>query len=414
MLLVKEFLKTHSFKELEDIHGVEVSFSLDGSLFSLNYSQINSKDSNVLAQQCRGLILSFSDYNKIPQRIGTVGRKFDYYDIIPGDTFIVAWPMNRFFNAGQEAAATINWNDDKLQVLNKLDGTLCICYFNSIKNVWSVATRSTPEADIPLEFDKFTFRKLFEKAINDQFNLSFDEFCKFLDINNTYCFELTSPYNTIVCRYADCKITLLAIRNIVTGNEICPVSNKEQIAFVPVPELYDLKQLDDIFKYVDQINPIENEGVVIRDSNFNRLKVKSPSYVAFNRAAFDIKGSKRACLEIVLSEKVDDIYPFMPEEIANSLLNMKEKVHSFIKDFIINYDKLVKQTEALMLAFKELDGKKQKTFAILVNNSNIWKDPVFSIYSGKIKDIHEYIKNQNKNGFNNSFLDSILKQIGEK
>ncbi len=166
MLLVQEYLLTHTFQQLAAEHGVYASFSQSGHKFSLNYDQIEAKESNPLAQECRGLILTtgsvligeINEYGK-PIRDG----------IIPGETHILAFPMKRCFNHGQGSAANINWSDPNLSVLEKLDGTLCIVYYDSVIDQWCVATRSVPEADIPLDNGLYTFRTLFEKALFDTF-----------------------------------------------------------------------------------------------------------------------------------------------------------------------------------------------------------------------------------------------------
>ncbi len=61
MLLVQKYLETHSFANLAAEHGVYASFSKSGHKFSLNYDQIEAKESDPLAQECRGLILSALD-----------------------------------------------------------------------------------------------------------------------------------------------------------------------------------------------------------------------------------------------------------------------------------------------------------------------------------------------------------------
>ena len=123
-LLVQEFLETHSFKELQEQHGVYASFSKSARKFSLNYDQIEAKESDPLAQECRGLILAL-EFGQFVQGIEINGR-MNYDHITPGATRILAFPMRRFFNYGQGSAAQIDWSDKNLSILEKLDGTLVI------------------------------------------------------------------------------------------------------------------------------------------------------------------------------------------------------------------------------------------------------------------------------------------------
>lgn len=149
MLLVQDYLLTHSLLDLENEYGVFASFSKDGSKFSLNYDQILVRDSDELSQQCRGLILAAADGSSYRPQAEVDGSKLKYSHITPGATQVVAMPFKRFFNLGQGSAAKIDL-DSTVRIMEKMDGTLIILYHDQLKNEWHVATRSVPEADVPL------------------------------------------------------------------------------------------------------------------------------------------------------------------------------------------------------------------------------------------------------------------------
>src|SRR6516164_7074104 len=130
MLLVQKFLETHSFGDLAKEHGVYASFSKSGHKWSLNYDQIEAKESDPLSQETRGLILAAEDGKSFLSQAVMLNGKLSYDHIIPGKTKILAFPMKRFFNYGQGCAVNIDWSDPNLAVLEKLDGTLCIVYFD--------------------------------------------------------------------------------------------------------------------------------------------------------------------------------------------------------------------------------------------------------------------------------------------
>src|SRR5271166_895148 len=220
MLMVQKYLETHSFGDLVRDHGVYASFSKSGHKFSLNYDQIEAKEADPLSQECRGLVLAKLDGSSM---LPSSGEKSPHPDYSPGFTQVLAFPMKRFFNYGQGSAAAIDWNDPKLTVLEKMDGTLCIVYYDPIIEQWCVATRSVPEADLLMDNGLFTFRTLFEKALYDTTGgLPFEQFTALLDKNYTYCFELTTPYNRIVVAYPECRITLLAARKMSSLKEVDP------------------------------------------------------------------------------------------------------------------------------------------------------------------------------------------------
>jgi hypothetical protein len=406
MLLVQDYLKTHSFGELAAEHGVYASFSKSGHKWSLNYDQIEAKESNPLAQECRGLVLSCKNGTSFLSQAQTVNGKLSYDHIVPGETEILAFPMKRFFNHGQSTAADINWHDPKLAVLEKLDGTLCIVYWDKFTNLWCVATRSVPEADIVMDNGIFTFRTLFEKAVLDTSKgLPFDQFTSFLDKDTTYCFELTTPYNRIVVFYPECGVTLLAARKTSSLKEI-ELSKLESVMgmmSIPVVKAYTYSTVDELVSWVSTLNPMEHEGVVVRDSDFNRIKVKNAAYVAYNKVRDALGTSERNCIEIILLEKDDDVIPFLPEEIVNNLLKIKVGLQSALKAHDEAYMAAKAEADAIMPGDK-------KTFAILVTkDKKLWHAPFFQMFDGKAKNMKEFIfKNCKDGSWGNSFLDKLL------
>lgn len=412
-LLVQEFLETHSFKELQEQHGVYASFSKSGHKFSLNYDQIEAKESDPLAQECRGLILSAPDGHTFTP-IQSEGRmKYDH--ITPGVTKVLAYPMNRFFNYGQGSAAEVNWADPNLAILEKLDGTLCIVYHDPFTAKWCVATRSVPEADIPLDNGLFTFKTLFEKAFLETVGSSFEDFSVSLDKNFTYCFELTTPYNRIVVEYKNNGVTLLAVRSMLTYLEMIPTTSilTECLKNVPIVQAHTYTSVNDLLEWVSSLNPMEHEGVVVRDSHFNRIKVKNAAYVAHNKLRDTLGTSERNCLELILLEKDDDVISMLPEEIVNNLKNIKENLKVTVRIYDHTYDIISSLADIEMLSASGVAKADKRTFAITLNKMaptlKIWSAPFFQRFDGKNSGMKDFINKNKKDGtWSDSFLDKIL------
>lgn len=405
-LLVKEYLETKTFGDLVREHGVYASFSKSGYKWSLNYDQLESKESDPLAQQCRGLILATSDCRSLNPEATIVDGKMKFDHICPGKTNILAYPMNRFFNHGQGAAANIDWNDPNISILEKLDGTLIIVYFDPISYKWCVATRSVPEADILLDSGFYTFRTLFEKAVTS-LGMTFDEFVYNLGINCTYCFELTSPFNRIVVDYKDTNITLIAARNSITLNELNLNTIKTPAKTV---QSYKFTSISDLLNWVSTQNPLEHEGVVVLDSNFNRIKVKNAAYVAFNRARDILGTSERNCLELVLAGKEDDVIPALPPEIVDRIVNIKAGVIKMIDRYDTAYFMIKSAADMI-------NSDDKKTFAKLVmkmseSKLELWSAPMFNMFDKKSSNMKDFIEKNRKDGtWSDSFLDKILNII---
>lgn len=411
MLLVQKYLETHTFGELARDHGVYASFSKSGHKFSLNYDQIEAKEADPLAQECRGLVLSAENGQPFPASTGPDG-KLNRDGVSPGKTRILAYPMKRFFNHGQGSAANINWSDPKLAVLEKLDGTLCIVYFDPFTNQWCVATRSVPEADLIMDNGIFTFRTLFEKALLETSGLSFAEYTAKLDHEITYCFELTTPYNRIVVAYPNCGVTLLAAREVLhevdqyglkcVSLEELDISDVETYG-VPRVQAHTYTSVQDLVDWVSSLNPMEHEGVVVRDGNFNRIKVKNAAYVAYNKVRDALATSPRNMVELILTEKDDDVIPMLPEEIVKNLIMIKAGLQAALK----------LHDEAYLAAKAEADATNpgdKKTFAILVTkNKELWSAPFFQMFDGKAQNMRDFIAKNRKDGtWGNSFLDKLL------
>src|ERR1700683_3105357 len=82
-LLVQEYLETHSFGDLIRDHGVYASFSKQGHKFSLNYDMIEAKDDDLLAQECRGLILSTETGIAIDFQFREINGRLNHDHICP-------------------------------------------------------------------------------------------------------------------------------------------------------------------------------------------------------------------------------------------------------------------------------------------------------------------------------------------
>jgi len=411
-LLVQEYLETHSFGDLAREHGVYASFSKSGHKFSLNYDQIEAKESDPLAQECRGLVLGYLPPNPCgmvppePVPWNMVDGKVNRDNIIPGKTKILAYPMKRFFNHGQGAAADIDWSDPKLAVLEKLDGTLCIVYWDEFTNKWCVATRSVPEADLLMDNGIYTFRTLFEKALKDTTGYEFDIFTRYLSKECTYCFELTTPYNRIVVEYKTNGVTLLAIRNLVTLNELA-MDHPEWDTLprsLPFVQAHTYTSVEDLINWVSSLNPIEHEGVVVRDSKFNRIKVKNAAYVAYNKLHDKLGSSERNCMEFVLLEKDDDVAPFLAPEIGQNMAKLKEG----LQKVLMKYDSVF---NLAMLNMKALgfEGNKKEFALHITKHKDLWHAPFFAMWDGKASSMKDFIQKSRKDGtWGDGFLDKIL------
>ena len=172
---------------------------------------------------------------------------------------------------------------------------------------------------------------------------------------------------------------------------------------VPVVQAHTYTTVQELVDWVSSFNPMEHEGVVVRDGNFNRIKVKNAAYVAFNKVRDALGTSERNCVELILAEKDDDVIPMLPEEIVKNLQRIKAGVQVVIKQHDEAYVAAKAQADAIMPGDK-------KTFAILITkNKDLWTAPFFQIFEGKAANMKDFIAKNRKDGtWGNGFLDRIL------
>lgn len=220
----------------------------EDGLVIFNYQLWNSDLGDPMVQECRGIILE------------------------EGSWKIVCRGFDKFFNYGEAHAANIDWETTRVQT--KVDGSILKCYYYN--GQWRVATNGMINAFEVMAVSAHqenntvatTFGDLFRQcAKNQSLNLGL------LDKNNTYIFELTTPYNEQVIKYNKSAIWHIGTRSNITGEEF-----NIDIG-IQKPEEWEFQTLDDVVAVASRFKD-EQEGFVAVDGNYNRVKIKSPYYVA--------------------------------------------------------------------------------------------------------------------------------------
>lgn len=217
-------------------HGVHANLCL------LKYNQIESPFGEPIVRECRGIILDEAS-----------------------DWAIVSRAFNKFFNHGEGHAAALDWSTAKVQ--EKVDGSLCVVYPYS--GQWHVATSGTPDASGDVNgsgrFSEYFWRTYEETA---------DELLMGPVYPCCFFFELSGPANRIVVVHEKPSLTCLGGRNLETGVEIFVEEASERTGIRAVRE-FPLQSFEDIAASFSTISPLKQEGYVVVDSAFNRVKVNT-------------------------------------------------------------------------------------------------------------------------------------------
>lgn len=275
MMNVLEFINAH--KDWEGILSIppyNLRIKRDGCYFLLEYNMYSSDFALDIVQECRGII-----FHK--------------------DGYCVARPFKKFFNYGEECAAEIDWNT--AYVTEKIDGSLMKAWYH---NGWHLSTNGTIDAYKAIVTDKgISFGEIFERALG----YPFEELCKYLNRDYTYCFELTSPKTTVIIPY-DYGVYFLTAFNTKTGEE-----NRSKITApnIKFPAEYSLYSLDDAVKVVSQMSK-DHEGIVVADGNGNRIKVKSPEYLIAAHLNNNGAVTTKRIINYIQNGVIDDFVAYMP------------------------------------------------------------------------------------------------------
>ena len=249
-LELREFILSHdNWEELLTAEPYCLKISRDDGYIMFKYNQVFSDFNIPLVREARGIIFRESDWE------------------------CVCHPFNKFGNYGESYCPEIDWNTASVQ--QKVDGSLIKFWYD---NGWHISTNGTIDAfKANLDNVKYqNFGQLVIAAIRRVFP-DYHEFFKLLNPYCTYMFELVSPYNRVVIPYQAVKLYFLGVRSLDTGAEYMP-EEYEVSQYFQIPKRYALSTLEDVQKAANAL-PWDQEGYVVCDANFNRVKIKSPSYV---------------------------------------------------------------------------------------------------------------------------------------
>lgn len=256
-LKIVDFIKTHSnWEELLASSPYNLTIKRDGKLILFKYNQINSDFNEEICCEARGLILEERTWK------------------------VVRMAFKKFFNLGESFAAQLDW--DTTVATEKIDGSIISVFFYDGK--WRIATNSTIDA-FKAELNGVGPYKNFGELFESVLPLSrFSEFSNIL-AHQCYTFELVSPYNKVVIDYPETKVYLLSIRNMNTLveyplDEVAEFANR--FGFT-MPQFYYMNDEAGFRHLVEQM-PEGHEGIVVRDENGERVKIKTLLYFEMHRA----------------------------------------------------------------------------------------------------------------------------------
>ncbi len=340
-LETQKFLHEHGLDELVSRFVIKAKrHEKHPNLVLFKYNQTDSPMHEPLVRECRGLILDED-------------RGWE----------IVAFPYTRFFNLGEANAAEIDWDTARFQ--EKLDGSLMILYFYD--GQWEIASSGLPDASGSRHGGAGNFRELFWETWNGLGYALPEEnhFC--------YMFELITPENKIIVQYDESRIVLHGCRDLRTLNEHPPEPVAEQYGWEAV-RTFAFTDVDELLETTRAIDPKQGEGFVIRDANFNRLKVKNPRYVQLNALRDGV--SPRAFTAMIRANETEEFLAYFPE-YESDLEKLRTKL-----------DALIGEIEETFAGLRDID--EQREFAAKAVPHGFSR-ALFELRSGKVQSAREAV-----------------------
>jgi hypothetical protein len=362
---VLKFLNNYKDDVQKGLEALKSEFMIEHKVLNgkvlLKYHREADKNLEIV-RECRGLILN---YNTLEP---------------------VSTPLLKWGNYG-ESYAHNDIDITKSKVLEKVDGTCIGLYWCELTNKWQVQTLKQIEAEETVkgwamnsETD-FTWAELFWTTFKNYSGL---ELLNKLDKDYTYIFELCTQWNRVVIKYDKPTIFFLALKNKKTLKEEHP-ENCILYTVFDKPKLYDYSNIDTILKIAKEQLTKDEEGFILVDDNFQRIKIKSAQYVAEHYKSTVI--TINTIVEIVLQNEQDEWLISFPEYkelidiIKEEIKLLGERIDTFYKDCISKLEDKTSRKE-LALMIKDIYGI-EKSFA-------------FQLFTGKIKNGIEGIMKYDK------------------
>lgn len=261
-----------------------LKISREGRYILLKYNPLSSDFSEPMVREARGII--FRENNDMTYTC--VRRAFD-----------------KFFNYGEPNAADIDWLDFSVQ--EKIDGSLISVWFDCRE--WHYSTNGSinmdtaPTGDVMLP----TFGVVFDAALANN-GLTRKTFEEHLNPVICYTFELVSPQTRVVIPYEKPDLYFTGARNMV-DNEECSTSMWEVAKYIKSPKVYSFDSLESIKEAVAAL-PWDEEGYVVVDDKFNRVKVKSMEWVKAHAVRNNSVITTEAIIQAILGGKVDEFLTY--------------------------------------------------------------------------------------------------------
>lgn len=232
---------------------------------------------------------------------------------------VECFPFRKFGKYNEYYADSIDWESSRAE--EKVDGSIVKFWFDYNTGYWRWSSNSCINAsDAKLEgeeqlsiMDIIEMTEVYQNMYSGEYN---NIFYDYFEPDNTYIFELVSKYNNVIVKYEKPELYHIGIRNNINGQEFQCKHDKHNYPGMKFPKVYDgLKSLKSCIEYTkmkmnhkegeSSLSDVTEEGFVVVDKDFHRIKVKAPIYMILHSIVTITDDPKAYLIEALNKNEID-------------------------------------------------------------------------------------------------------------
>ena len=239
--------------------------------------------------------------------------------------------LHKFFNVNETEITQAHdiKNYEVVNVSNKLDGSM-VTFIELPDGEIVAKTKNSFDADQVMRATAiFNEDEVLKSFVREQF-----------DKGHCVFFEYTSPLNRIVIKYAVSSLSLIKIRDGVTGDYLFDESVPEGLK-VAENETFDFTSLDDLMKKYETLEDKEGSVITFKKPDGEQLlvKVKTADYFAKHHLMTEFIYQENVIVEMILNETIDDMLSLIEDE------EVRERITGFIKIVQVKFREEVERAQ---------------------------------------------------------------------
>lgn len=331
--------------------------------------------------------VAFPDTFEDPRRHELRGLKF-----YPDSGEIMARPLHKFFNVGEKEHTqphVLDFDADHI-ITDKLDGSMihpALLRDGSLRFMTRMGV-----TDVARKAERHLSNALRERLTD------------LLASGVTPIFEFTAPDNRIVVRYSESGLTLLAVRDTLTGEYERRTGVESVAAALGLPVVRTWDRPASGAALIETVRALKGaEGVVICFASGLWVKIKGEEYALMHKAKDSITREKNV-LATILDGLADDLRPLLSPEDKAQLDAYERRLTATMLE------------EARSLQLIVDDGAKldQKAFAVehLHDYAPWFRSMAFSVRAGKGSALEVVRQSLRKHCGSQTDVDAVRARIG--